>query len=692
MKKHVLILSLAAVSALYSAEGIFDLGKVDVTDTADVSGSTTTIIDAQEMQDKERKTLVDSLLLLPGISLQNGAGRAEQMIMMRGFDVKHAPLFIDGIPIAVPYDGYVDFSRFTTFDLSEIEVSKGFTSVLMGPNTFAGAINMVTKRPTKSFEGDMGLGVFSGNGRTGYINVGSNQDKYYVQASLSKTQRDTFPLSNDFPSGMKYEDGGNRNNAYSKDDKINLKAGYTPNSTDEYAINFIKQTADKGVSPYAGTVNGYNGQINSFVSDSNPNKSGGGYVHFWKWNYWDKESLYFLSKTDFGNWYIKSRLYYDKFKNSLSMYTNDTYTALSPGSNATNPSTNPSWYDDNTKGASLETGVKLSNSDTLKGSLHYKIDTHKEGGYYGESVASKSIVVGTPTPTYTMQNNTKSAALEETHIFSDAFKLVTGASYDILSTNTANNTNPTDPTYGAEFPHTKANSLNPQAVLYFTPTSATTAHIAINRASRFPSIKDFYSYRMGQGVPNPNLTPERTTNYEIGIRQQLMPTLSSSIDLFHASVSDYIQQNWINATTYQMQNIGKIDQKGAELSLVYAPTESLSLESSYTRLLMKNDSNPSVPIVQVPTEKAILSASYSPIAPLKWINTLEYSSGFTDNLNSAYVHLSGYAKYNTKVIYEATNHLSFDVGVNNLLDRNYYLTYGYPDAGRLFFSNVRYKF
>ncbi|MDD5051347.1 MAG: TonB-dependent receptor [Sulfuricurvum sp.] len=686
MQKHLLILSFAAVTALYSADGVFDLGKVDVTDNAEKSASTTTIIDLQEIQDKERKTLVDSLLLLPGISLQNGAGRNEQMVMMRGFDVKHAPLFIDGIPIAVPYDGYVDFSRFTTFDLSEIEVSKGFASVLMGPNTFAGAINMVTRRPSKSFEGDMGAGLFSGSGKTGYMNLGSNQGNYYVQASLSKTMRDSFPLSHDFPSGIKYEDGSSRDNAYASDSKINLKVGFTPNSTDEYAINYIKQTADKGVPPYAGIIDG------TLIKDSNPNNSGGGYVHFWKWNYWDKESLYFLSKTDFGNWYIKSRLYYDKFKNSLSMYTNNTYTTLSPGSNATNPSINPSWYDDDTKGASLETGIKLSNADTLKGSLHYKIDTHQEGGYYGESVPAKSIVVGTPAPTYTMQNNTKSAALEETHIFSDTFKLVTGVSYDILSTNSANNTNPTDPTYGAEFPHTSTNALNPQASLYYTPSSSTIAHISIAKKSRFPSIKDLYSYRMGQAIPNPDLNPERAINYEIGINQLLSSTLSGTINLFHASVNDYIQQNWISTTTYQLQNIGKITQNGAEFSLVYAPIDTLSLEGSYTRLLMKNDSNPAVPIVQVPANRALLSASYSPIASIKWINTLEYNSGFTDSLNSAYVHLSGYAKYNTKIIYDATHNLSFDVGMNNALDRNYYLTYGYPDAGRVFFGNVRYKF
>ncbi|MDO4225534.1 MAG: Plug domain-containing protein, partial [Bergeyella zoohelcum] len=48
----------------------------------------------------------------------------EKGIALRGFDARQTPLFIDGIPVYVPYDGYVDFNRFTTADLAAIEVSK----------------------------------------------------------------------------------------------------------------------------------------------------------------------------------------------------------------------------------------------------------------------------------------------------------------------------------------------------------------------------------------------------------------------------------------------------------------------------------------------------------------------------------------------------------------------------------------
>lgn len=691
MKKYPLLLSLFAISALYAADGVFDLGKVDVTATAESSNPTTTLITAQDMHDTDRKTVVEALNLLPGATIQNVGARNEQMIMIRGFDVKHAPLFIDGIPIAVPYDGYVDFSRFTTFDLSQIEVSKGLASPLLGANTFAGAINLVTKKPSKAFEGDMGVGFFSGNGRTGYINMGSNQGKYYVQASASKTQQDTFPLSNNFQVVNKTnEDGGNRNNAYAKDDKINLKAGYTPNATDEYAINYIRQNADKGVPP-----------------DVAANLAGRG---FWQWRYWDKQSLYFLSKTDFGTWYLKSRVFYDKFQNSLAIYTNNGQYNTYNGTVG-----NPSWYDEYTKGASIEAGTKLSSVNSLKVAAHYKIDDHKEGG------ANQAAV-------YEMRDTIGSVGIEDTHTFSDALKLTLGGSYDTEKIDTAQNTQygksntlyyndalgtsqntTTGYTTAQAFSNGNTGTFNPMIKVEGKMDGAVSWYGGIAHKSRIPSIKDRYSFKFNTFVPNPDLNVEKTINYEVGgTKRWANGSLSGA--LFYANVTDFIQSAYIplwykNGAAYtqqqQLQNVGKVTQQGFELSAMYAPVESLLLSGSYTYLQMTNRIDESQKITDIPKHKVIATAAYTPIEQLTWFNTFEYDSsryaalGTTGSgaaTKNLYTTTGSLGIWNTKVTYHATKALSLDLGINNVLDRNNYYTYGYPAAGRIVFGNIRYQF
>ena len=64
-----------------------------------------------------------------------------------------------------------DLERFTTFDIAEVRVSKGFASVLYGPNALGGAINIVSRRPADRLEGEAGASYGSGASRILYLNA-----------------------------------------------------------------------------------------------------------------------------------------------------------------------------------------------------------------------------------------------------------------------------------------------------------------------------------------------------------------------------------------------------------------------------------------------------------------------------------------------------------------------------------------
>ncbi|NTU54092.1 MAG: Plug domain-containing protein [Chlorobiaceae bacterium] len=153
MRKAVLlVLLLVAVRPAIVAEKgstsdegttpVFTVGEVVVTGK---KGGISETVPESEMEKLGRMTLSDSANTLPGIDLGNVGGRNEGMIYVRGFDMRHPPLYLDGIPLYVPYDGYVDQNRLLTMNLSEVNISKGLTSVLYGPNTLGGAINMVSR-------------------------------------------------------------------------------------------------------------------------------------------------------------------------------------------------------------------------------------------------------------------------------------------------------------------------------------------------------------------------------------------------------------------------------------------------------------------------------------------------------------------------------------------------------------------
>ncbi len=175
-------------------ENVFTLGEVEVVEKEQKNKNVTVEdVTNDEMRLFERNNVADALDLLPGVTTSLTGARNEMTVYVRGFDIKHVPLFQDGIPIYVPYDGYPDLSRFTTFDLSEIILSKGFTSLLYGPNTMGGAINMISRKPSKKFEVDAGAGYGSGDTYNVNGNFGSKWNKGYLQGGALYMTAAIFP-------------------------------------------------------------------------------------------------------------------------------------------------------------------------------------------------------------------------------------------------------------------------------------------------------------------------------------------------------------------------------------------------------------------------------------------------------------------------------------------------------------------
>ena len=229
------LIACCAAAALHGE--VFTLGKVEVTQNVgglQKSDANVVVINEEQMQKDNIKRLSEVAYSTPGV-----------YFYVRGFDARRTPLFIDGIPVYVPYDGNADFGRFTTFDLSRIDISKGSSSVLYGPNTMGGAINLITKKPSKELEGSIGYGFETGKNAKTYGNnvdfsIGTKQELFYAQAGGSYMEDAGQQLSRKFNQKViGNEDGCRRDNSVQRDKKISFKVGVTPNETDEYAPSLM---------------------------------------------------------------------------------------------------------------------------------------------------------------------------------------------------------------------------------------------------------------------------------------------------------------------------------------------------------------------------------------------------------------------------------------------------------------------
>ena len=246
---------LALAPAAPEAE-VFSLGVAEVEGEREdvVTAATVERVNLERMRQLDRFDVGSAATALPGVTLQSGGPRGERLLFVRGFESRQVPVFIDGIPVYVPYNGNIDLGRFAANGLARIDVSKAWTSLLYGPNTLGGAVNLVTRRPTDTFEADLRLfsefdGDLHRSATLGDLFLGTAQDAWYAQATLTGMDRSHFSLPGDFHP-VATENGGRRGNSGASDIGLQLRAGWTPNATDEYALSYFNQRGRKETPPY----------------------------------------------------------------------------------------------------------------------------------------------------------------------------------------------------------------------------------------------------------------------------------------------------------------------------------------------------------------------------------------------------------------------------------------------------------
>lgn len=636
----------------------FTLGTVEVSGQrqADQGAGDMQRVNSAEMEQVNANTVADAVRELPGISLSRN-NRNEETINVRGFDSRQVPIYVDGIPLYVPYDGYVDLGRFTTFDLAEINVAKGGASLLYGPNTLGGAVNLVTRKPVKPFEGDVRLGFGSGKERKAAVNLGGNQGSWYYQLGASYLDADNFPLPKGFKDFKKKptDTGSHRENAYRTDKRLSFKVGLTPNATDEYALGYVRQEGEKGNPVYTG------------------NK--GGMERTWRWPYWDKDSIYFLSTTRIGSDNVlKTRLYYDTYKNGLDMYDDASYTKHEPTSS----------YKDVSQGGSVEWANFSLKGHELRFALHYKQDKHTD------AASGKD-------PEKHYRDVSTSLVAEDRIQLGERWNLTLGLSHEkrkakeVYQWNTGS-----------------ADATNGLAKLSYALTPAGDEIYAIaSRKTRFPTIKDRYSAKMGQALPNPDLKPEVANHFELGISGQPWQGGRGQAAIFYSRVQDQIQDVVTDVfacgkkpprtdACKQAQNVGKTRNLGLELSLVQKLSAQWSASAGYTYLDRTNLSDRSITLTDTPRQRLSASLQWNPHAQWQLRTELEAEQGRNVPISGsgkfqAY-QLAGYGVVNLRSRYLPRPDTTLDFGVANVGDKWYELADGLPMPGRTLYVNLGYRF
>lgn len=702
-----------------SNNNIFRLGEIAVSvvdDTTQV-GSRTTVTAEEISAYTDSNTLEKALNLLPSVTETQVGRRNEKSVSIRGFEMRQIAVMVDGVQSAMPYDYYPDLQTYTTGSLSEIQVSKGLSSVLAGPNTMGGIINMVTKRPEKEIEGNLTVtakfgnsGAYNGILTSG--NVGTNQGNWYLQAGATYNDINRWSVSDNYSPvqntgnkvgsnmGTSYiplvnENGGFRDGSSSQAEAANIKLGFTPNETDEYVIAYNYSNMEYDIPVYAGST----------IADSS-NKSA---LQLTKpfhrsYPYYKKQTIYSLTNTAVGDTgYVKTRLFYDTFKNRMDGIEYQT----ADQTIVTTESGFPSLFNDYDFGGSVETGADLFKDNTTKIAFHYRKDVHRSKEL-GDDDWSR------------VADDTYSVALENTWHANEKTDVIVGASYDWLRVSTVKNVEDHNDDLITDY-RVNDNVLNPMAAVRYHYSDEGTVYAGVAQKSRFATQKSRFGTRTGNGtgIPNPDLKAEKAVNYEIGI-SDTVGNVTFDAAAFYTDVRDTNLEVVVDDggdEYYQTQNFGKSRVYGLELASVIRMTDSFDLGLAYT--YMEKELRSSIAKAEdlkptnVPRHKLTVYGDWRVAEGLNIIPKVEaYSSRYStlggNNMVNGAVRTSGkpgtgidmrdgtkiggFATAGLKVKYQPFDALEISAGVDNIFDKNYQLAEGYPEEGRNYFLTLTTKF
>lgn len=470
-----------------------------------------TVIPSDLMKDQAMQGMADVLRYVPGATVHQGEGNRDQVVL-RGNSTS-ADFYVDGVR-----DDAQIFRDL--YNLERVEVLKGPGGMIFGRGGAGGVVNRVTKKPVFGQVGEIGVTLGSYNQRRATVDVGNKiGDSAAWRINAMAEGADSFRNDADLK-------------RYAINPTVTLLLAPTTALTLSYEHLNDERTADRGIpsqngKPFetgTGTFFGNAAQsearstVDSFAAILDHNLGEG---------------------TDLKNSFRVT--HYDKFYQNVypgSAVASNGTLSISAYNNA-NDRTNVFNQTDVTsrfKALGLEhtllTGLELG---------HQESRNQRKTGYFGATPSSiGGISALTPTATATRfdfrttdANNNVTSDIAAVYVqdqitLSQNWKLLAGLRYDYFkvafddqrTTTTQTDLQRTD------------KELSPRLGVIWSPTPWSTYYASYSYAF-LPSGE-----QLGLATSTADLAPEKSTNYELGARWDLLPKLSMSLAAFRLDKDD----------------------------------------------------------------------------------------------------------------------------------------------------------
>jgi outer membrane cobalamin receptor len=372
--------------------------------------SSVTVLDETQIEQIEPLDLSEAIRYAPGVSVTFG-DKSVYTLRLRGVDSKRIALLVDGVPVYEPYYSTFDLKTVSTEGIDSLQLTRGPSSVLYGPNTLGGIVNVITQRPTGSSTLSLNASYGELNTRSLGMCSGFQLARWAFSGSLQYQDSDGYYIP-DEAAGERLE----RSNTDYQRANLNGKFYFYPSNNTEILVNAGIHLSDYGMPPD--------------IVASRPR-----YWRFKKWNRYSFNAGGYTALDDKS--IIRYRAFYVQHDNVLDMFADPELTQMRF----------ESTHDNSIYGLFGLADIATSRSNQLKSSLYYQRD-----------IARTQDETGDPWNKY--DQGIFSLGLEDHFTFADNWVLVGGLSLDYLNKFTGENTSRLNPLLGIKYTPTQQLDLH----------------------------------------------------------------------------------------------------------------------------------------------------------------------------------------------------------------------------------------
>ena len=625
------------------------------TSAKDIPASITVITSEEiENQNLPNGDIGDVLRSVPGITLRRAYGPFPAYPNIRGAGSDATVILVNGIPTnweitqAIPSE-----------NIERIEIVRGPASALYGANAAGGVINIIMKQGKDEFKSSLsaGYGTFETYRSKAWSSGRVDKLGYSIAASYEDSEGDNVVHNNVIPSVHMIDTCDYEKHAFS----INTDYSFSDSAKLLFMYNFFHDEYIRG----------------------RPNHGGD----------WDRHFAGIIYDQRLGERF--------KLNASLGYRYDDLLHLYDKG--GTNYDKNRKRYTDY-----YETPVELK----ITGALGWG-HTLTGGYFYNKQETDQDYsdwLTGDPWRENKYKVETQAGYLQDVWKPVEELIITAGLRYDHWENydNHFSNFVTSDPKDRTD------DNWSPKIGARYNFTNETSIWGNYSVGFKPPSSVQLYDDRTSGGnprQPNPDLKPEKTESYELGLEQWFCEILQTRITGFHSITEDKIISWFDTNNVWVNKNIGRTKSYGVEFDAGLHLLENWLINANYTWNSAKIDKNPSDPEQEdnwlpfSPEHKANLGITYEQKKNFTASIFGRYlSEQHTNNDNTKYTS-AGEKRYMDEsfvVDIKAVKHFPISKGyvknidlslsIDNIFDEDYRTFYMYEDPGTVFFGEVKIIF